>query len=231
MENFKCNNVIIKNNYDYNNIKAKEIFILAGGQLKNGNVNSWVKERLDVGKIIYDSNEDSTIYCIGGGTYHKSPIVNSHGHVIHESKSCSNYLIKRGADSKRIKREWGSYDTIANGFFAFLNFIVPLKIKNIVVVTSLFHIERAQVIFDYFNKLFEVNIDIEYIGVENIIDDELLEIRKAREKKSVVSFKQNVVSKKDTIDKFFEWFYIEHNAYNCEEYLHDIDSEKVKESY
>ena len=156
---------------------------MAGGQLKNGDVNSWVKERLDVGKIIYDSNEDSTIYCIGGGTYHKSPIVNYHGHVIHESKSCSNYLIKRGVDSKRIRREWGSYDTIANGFFAFLNFIVPLKIKDITVISSLFHIERAQVIFDYFNKLFQVNINIEYIGVENIIDEELLKIRKAREKK------------------------------------------------
>ena len=30
------------------NIKTKNIFILAGGQIKNGSINNWVKKRLDL---------------------------------------------------------------------------------------------------------------------------------------------------------------------------------------
>ena len=230
MENFKCNDVKNYKETNYDKIKTENIFILAGGQLKNGEVNSWVKERLDIGKVICEKNEGSIIYCIGGGTYHKPPICNEYGHVIHESKSCSNYLINNGIDSKKIRREWCSYDTIANGFFSFLNFIQPLKLKEILVITSEFHEERSKVIFDYFNNIFETNIDINYIGVENIIDDELLNIRNNREKESIKSFKETIVNKKTTKD-FFEWFYIEHNAYNCSEYIKDSDTDNIKGSY
>ena len=160
------------------NIKTENIFILAGGQIKNGSINNWVKKRLDLGLQISAQNEKAMIYCIGGGTYHKPPILNIHQHVIHESKSCSNYLINKGFNSKRIKREWSSYDTIANGFFSFLNFILPLKLEECVVVTSEFHMERAKEIFDFFSDLFKVNIKIHYIFSDNEMDQELLQIRK-----------------------------------------------------
>lgn len=229
MKKFTSVNIaIIEKKYD--KIKTDNIFILAGGQLKNGDINAWVKERLDMGKFIHDQNENSIIYCIGGGTYHKPPICNIHGYVIHESKSCSNYLIKNGVDSNKIKREWGSYDTIANGFFSFLNFIIPLKLKEIVVITSKFHIARATVIFNYFNSLFKMNIDMKFIGVENIIDAELLNLRKNRENQSIKLFNAIVNSKK-TIEDFFEWFYVEHNAYNCLDYIKDTETDKIKGSY
>jgi len=229
MENFTSLNVLMKE-FKHDKIKTDNIFILAGGQLKNGDINSWVKERLNIGKRLYDINKSAIIYCIGGGTYHKTPICNEHGHVIHESKSCSNYLIKNGVDSNKIKREWGSYDTIANGFFSFLNFIIPLKLKEIVVITSKFHIARATVIFNYFNSLFKTNIEIKFIGVENIIDEELLKIRQSRENQSVQSF-QKILKNKKTIEEFFEWFYVEHNAYNCSEYIKESVRDNVKASY
>ncbi len=149
MDLFKSNK-ILNSGSDVENIKIEHIFVLAGGQLSTGCVNMWVKERLDISLKIANQNNKSIIYCLGGGTYHKNPILNIYGHVIHESKSCSNYLIKSGFDPKRIKREWSSYDTIANGFFACTNFIIPLKIKDFVLITSEFHMERSKVIFNFF---------------------------------------------------------------------------------
>jgi hypothetical protein len=213
------------------NIKTENIFILAGGQIKNGSINNWVKKRLDLGLQIVSLNETAIIYCIGGGTYHKPPILNIHKHVIHESRSCSNYLINKGFNAKRIKREWASYDTIANGFFSFLNFILPLKLEECVIVTSEFHMERTKEIFNFFCRLFKSDVKVQYICSENEMDEELLQIRKGREKKSLDSFKNTIVSRINTIQEFMEWFYIEHNAYNNEKYVIESTDDNVLESY
>lgn len=219
------------NNTEKNNIKTNNIFVLAGGQLKDGTVNAWVKERLDLVLNIKKTNKDASIYCIGGGTYHKSPIQNIYGHVIHESRSCSNYLISKGINYKNIKREWGSYDTIANGFFSFTNFILPLKLKECVIITSEFHMERAETIFNYFKNIFDSKVVITYLNSENNMDEELLKIRKQREKNSVDAFKEGVVGKLDTCNKFIEWFYSEHNAYNCINLESTDIDDSIKESY
>lgn len=206
-------NIINKKEKIYN-IKTNNIFVLAGGQINNGDVNSWVKQRLDIAIKIKKENINSIIYCIGGGTYHKPPILNNYNYVIHESKSCSNYLIENDISTNKIKREWSSYDTIGNGFFSFINFIIPLKIEELVLITSEFHMERAKEIFNYFNILFNQNIKITYICCENYMDSEFLIIRKKREKKSLESFKENIVNKIKSVEDFFEWFYTKHNAYN-----------------
>jgi len=221
----KINNVIEKKN-----IKTKHIFVLAGGQLTNGEVNTWVKERLDIAIEIKKMNDESIIYCIGGGTYHKKPIYNIHGHVIHESKSCSNYIINNGILSKYIKREWASYDTIANGFFSFTNFIMPLKITECVLITSEFHMERAKHIFNYFKKICDININIDYISANNNMDSELLILREGRERESIKLFKNNIIEL-PSLNKFIEWFYIKHNAYNCETTEKCEINEKIKKTY
>ena len=121
---------------------------------------------------------------------------------------------KKGIDSRKIIREWGSYDTIANGYFAFLNYIIPFNINKCRIITSEFHMNRTQCIFNYFNKLITNNIvNVEYIQVENIIDGNRLKIREDRECKSTNTFIENIVNKIDTLEKFSLWFYIEHNAY------------------
>ena len=71
---------------------------------------------------------------------------------------------------------------------------------------------------------------MKFIGVENIIDAELLNLRKNRENQSIKLFNAIVNSKK-TIEDFFEWFYVEHNAYNCLDYIKDTETDKIKGSY
>jgi vancomycin permeability regulator SanA len=232
MDLFKSNKILNDNNKELENIKSQHIFILAGGQLSNGYVNEWVKERLEISIKIAKQNSKSIIYCIGGGTYHKQPILNIYNHVIHESKSCSNYLIEKGFEPQRIRREWASYDTIANGFFSFTNFIIPLKIKDFVLVTSKFHMKRAKVIFDFFNKIFQLNIKIQYVVSENNMDNELLLLRTNRENKSTELFINNIVNNINTMQEFVDWFYIEHNAYNnINNIVKEKVNQKLKDSY
>ena len=191
----------------------KHIFILAGGLTDTGNNNQWVIERLDKA-IELDICNNSLFYCIGGGTYHKPPLLDINKYTIHESTTSAKYLINNNIPANRIYTEWSSYDTIGNGFFSFLNFIIPLKLKSIYIITSVFHMERTKLIFDFFNKLFDAKIIIKYIETKNNMDFELLSIRSQREKNSYINFTDTIKSI-NTLSDFYIWFYNDHGAYNA----------------
>lgn len=206
----------IKNTIENKDIKY--VFVLAGGQKGDGDVNDFVAERLDKSIELYSSfiNEgyECIIVCLGGGTYHKKPQLDINGYVVHESSSCAMYLLKNGVPEQNIYREWSSYDTIANGYYAFSTIIIPLKIKEVYLVTSKFHIERVKVIFNHFNKIFNANIDIKYIKTENYgMSDIALTTRTERERRSKIQFEKNTIDTFDTLEKFTKWLYTEHCAY------------------
>jgi vancomycin permeability regulator SanA len=188
------------------------IFVLAGGIDNSNEPNFFVKKRLDKAIELQDSN--NIIIILGGGTYHKSPGLDSNNYVVHESTSCANYLINNGINPNKIIREWASYDTIANGYFAFLNYIIPFKMNECYIITSQFHITRTRTIFNYFNKLIMNNcVNLKYIETENVVEPEILITRLTREHHSDNNFKKNIVTHKDTLEKFSLWFYTEHDAY------------------
>ena len=199
----------------------KHIFILAGGLTDIGNNNPWVIERLNKA-IELDICNNSLFYCIGGGTYHKPHILDINQYTIYESTMCAKYLINNNIAANRIYTEWSSYDTIGNGFFSFLNFIIPLKLKSIYVITSIFHIDRTKLIFDFFNKLFDAKIIIEYIETKNNMDLELLNIRSQREKNSCINF-INTIKSIHTLEEFYIWFYNDHSAYNATNFNKELD--------
>jgi len=209
------------NIYDHNNITDKldiafnydSIFVLAGGINQNGECHEWVKRRLDLAVKLYNfSNEN--IYCLGGGSYHVPPILNKKKFTIHESTACAEYLIGKGVKSKKIFKEWSSFDTIANGVFGFNNFIVPLKLKKIVVITSNFHMNRSKAIFNWINSLYNNIIEIKFLSVsDKNIDDELISIRTTKENKSLENLKKNVILKYSSLQEMLNWFYTEHKAY------------------
>ena len=188
------------------------IFVLAGGIDNFNNPNIFVQKRLDKATELLQEND--FIIILGGGTYHKPPNLDSNNYVIHESTSCANYLINKGVNPNQIIRELASYDTIANGYFTFLNYIIPLKIKECYIITSQFHMKRTQTIFNYFNNLITNNsTDLKYTETENIIENNILKTRLEREDYSNNSFKKNIINTIHTLEKFTLWFYTEHNAY------------------
>ena len=214
-KNKSSSNIIQCNKNDktftYNNV----IIVCAGGiNDVDGYPHNFVKKRLDKAiELFIEKKNNSIILVLGGGTYHKSPYINNNGFVVHESTSCAKYLYENGIPDHRIFREWSSYDTIANGFFAFTNYLNYFHCENVFVVSSDFHIDRVKVIFDYFNNLFLKYFNIKYIETISDLDVYTKNERCIRENKSKKNFVKNIVNKIKTPDKFIHWFYTEHKAY------------------
>lgn len=210
------------------------IAVLAGGLDENGQNNPWVKDRLDIAIQLYHLRPRKIIV-VGGGTYHRQPCLNSEGFVLHESTICAKYLIETGdIPFTDIYKEWASYDTIANGFFVYTNFILPLNIKKILVITSDFHITRTKLIFDWMNDMFTNACACEpvCIGVSTkYLDQDIIEARNRREQKSVESIKK-LSNDKKTLFEFNTWFYTEHKAYNNDfNHVAEQIDENTKKSY
>ena len=210
------------------------IFVLAGGIDKSGKCHDFVIYRLNLAFEIHKMI-DKPIFCLGGGSYHVPPILNRSGFTIHESTSCSEYLIALGVKSSMIYKEWSSYDTIANGFFAFSNFIIPLRLKNILIITSEFHMERSRIIFEWMKQVFQQKINITYKSTSNNnIDPDVLQSRIMREKSSSQNLQSIIIPNCNTIDRFHKWFFTEHKAYNAVSELNrtcDLIDETIKKSY
>lgn len=210
------------------------IIVLAGGINENSEPHDFVKIRLDKTIKLYNDNLEKNIktkiICLGGGTYHKPPNLNKLNYVIHESSACAIYLVNNGIEEKNIMREWSSFDTIANGFYCMVNFIIPLKIKKCFIVTSNFHIERSKIIFNYLMQFVEHNIDILYTPVDDyVIPKNILEDRIRREKQSTQNF-ICLTQKIKTLKEFVEWLHCEHNAYKSIVTYYPMDN-KLKTTY
>ena len=216
------------------NINCDYIFVLAGGLDKCGHVHIWVKRRLDQAIYIYKNVKKMKIICFGGGTYHKPPIINKHNYVIHESTACAEYLINNGVESIDIYKEWSSYDTIANAYFALTNYIIPLNISKYILITSDFHFNRACYLFEWVVSLYSKNIKGTFIKVsDENIDKNMILLRKQREKISLSKFILSVQINIGNLKELAEWFYENHKAYCSQsEFLKQNDTcEIVKKSY
>lgn len=201
---------------DLTQYNQEYIFVLAGGLDNLGRNHPWVKDRLDVAYRLYKI-KPRKIIILGGGTYHKPPHLNRGKFVIHESTMGAKYLVDRGINPDDIYREWASYDTIANGFFSLLNFTIPLKIKEVLVITSDFHMPRSRAVFEWIYRLWksEEGIKLDFLEVNTkYLDTEIIESRSKREERSLRNL-QNTIELIDTWSKLHDWFYREHQAYNC----------------
>lgn len=204
------------------------IITLAGGLDKNGSIHEWVKRRLD-DSITYFNKNNVPILCLGGGTYHKPPILNKNGFVIHESSACINYLKKNKIPTDYLYKEWSSYDTIGNAYFALVNHIQFIKPKSILIITSEFHYERTKILFDWIVGMYNNKIKLYYHASS---DDQLnFEDRIKRENESIKNIKNNLIPKINSLEKFHSWFYREHNAYSCKDFNIEIISEDTKKTY
>ena len=213
--------------------KSEGIFVLAGGIDKKGICHPWVQKRLLLAFKLYKIL-NVPIYCIGGGSYHIPPIRNKYNYVIHESTSCAEFLIKLGVNPEHIYKEWSSYDTSANGYFSFTNFILPKKISNMILITSEFHMLRSQEIFNWIKDLFNCNVEINYYSVSDKgLDIDLINIRSKREKdshKNIINLREKI----NNLNDFHKWMFTEHKAYSSNSELirkHESIDEETKMSY
>eukprot|EP00898_Chlorokybus_atmophyticus_P007135 jgi/Chlat1/7422/Chrsp6S07446 len=77
------------------------------------------------------------------------PVMNSRGFVVHESSACAENLVQKGLHQDNIYKEWASYDTVANAYFALVQHAMPAGWSRLHVITSRFHMPRTRLLFEW----------------------------------------------------------------------------------
>lgn len=124
---------------------AFDLIVVPGGGLRpDGTLPPWVAARFDRALALRDRQP---VLSMSAGTTHKPNPVDARGFPISEAGAGARYLIERGVPPSRILMEAASYDTIGNAWFARRLHIEPQGWTRLLVITSEFHIDRAEAIF------------------------------------------------------------------------------------
>lgn len=207
------------------------ILVLAGGyDNKTCEIHEWVKRRLDLAYDIYIQYK-IPIICLGGGTYHKSPYINKDGFVIHESTSCVNYLKNKGIPYNYLLKEWSSYDTIGNVYFSLVQHIQLMNIKNILIITSEFHMERTKLLFEWIYGIAYSKYNLFYLSASDKELENILKERIIREKNSIKNIKENLIPNIKKMEDLHMWFHTEHRAYSTKHDNIEINDILCKDTY
>jgi len=140
------------------------------------------------------------ILCLSAGTAHVPQAMSLDGLPIWEATASAAYILERYPNfpEEKIFAESTSYDTISNAFFARTSHTDVAGWRNILIVTSQFHMDRTKSIFDWVFQapgldgiMPESLYRLSYLATENIgLSDEALLSRMEHEKKGAASVKR-----------------------------------------
>ncbi len=135
-----------------------------------------VKDRLDKALDLFIANKFD--YIVTTGNYSKRVGIDKTVHgPKNEAEVGKKYLLQNFISSthftikqfeERILFESRSFDTIGNAWFAKQDCLLPRGIKECVVITSDYHLERSKLCFDW---VLGPGYKIDYIGIESELKD------------------------------------------------------------
>jgi hypothetical protein len=202
--------------------------IPGGGLLEDGSLPPWTIARLKYALSVKD--ECRWFILLSGGTVHKSPPLNENGFPFFESRELAKHLVNAGINANRILTEISSYDTIGNAHFARLLFTEPLQLKNLLIVTSEFHMPRTKAIFEWVFHLpplpFKYQLDFESTPNEGL-SSQALAARIQREEISLENLR-DTIQKITNLDNFITWLYTEHTAYAINKPSKPVSDDELK---
>lgn len=204
------------------------ILIPGGGLQQDGSLPPWTIARLE--QAISCKHQPRWFALLSGGTVHKPSPTTVGGYPIFESRQAAEYLINAGIPASRILTEISSYDTIGNALFARLLFAEPLKLENILIITSDFHMPRTKTIFERIFHLPPSDLDyqLRYENTPNRgLSANALAARMKRETNSLINFNKTI-SEINTLDDFLVWLYAEHAAYALDKAHKPISDDELK---
>lgn len=215
------------------NTELDAIMVLGGGLCPDGGIPPWVIRRLDAATHLYslqpnNANGDKygakkcKVLLLGAGTPHKPAVVDSHGYVLHESTAYATYLMAQGVPACDILKETSSYDTVGNGYFSATMHAVPARWRQLAVITSHFHMSRAEAIFEATYALAGGDLlgDVDafqlvYYPVSDagLFDAEVLRARAEKEAKAVAAWRGTVAGMRTMAD-LHAWLFATHLCYS-----------------
>ncbi len=186
------------------------ILIPGGGLRAGGELPLWVQNRLDYAIECY---QGETIIALSGGTVHRPPPLDEADFPIFEARAAANYLIQAGITGTKIIAETSSYDTIGNAYFSRVIHTEPRGFKQLLVITSAFHMPRTEAIFRWVYGLGEQGYRMVFASVADVgFMGEALAARRQRERQSLeqVMVLQPQIT---TMADLHQWLFTEHRAY------------------
>ena len=200
------------------------ILIPGGGSQRGASVDTlpeWTLRRLQAGLLAWRAQSPPCyIIALSAGTTHRPnyTVVGS-GVQVFEATSAALWLVGNGVPPEYVLREYSSYDTIGNAYFARAQHCDVARLGSLLIITSAFHYPRTVAVFEWVFGLPPRN-GVEYsLAFESVpdegIDNEVIAARAAREAQSLVSFQTNIVAKKGigSMTDLHRWMWTEHQAY------------------
>ena len=162
------------------------IIILGCSNNEDGSISELLRSRVDEGVRLYKSGESSKLIMSG-----------KHGLFLHlsgkvplnsESSVMKKYAESLGVPTENILIEDESKDTLGNAFFTKIKILEPNHWYNCFVVTSNYHVERTQWLFDI---VLGPKYNLEFIGTDSsCLPNEKIEKIRVQEKKTTRVFKE-----------------------------------------
>lgn len=131
------------------------VIVLGGSFIDQNTLPEWVCKRLDRAATLDYTTK--VFLLLSRGTPHKAPPIDDKGHPIDECQIMAKYLIKKGISPTKIILDSWSRDTIGNAYAALTMHAIPCNMRKIMVITSTFHMERTQSIFEKVFSLLPFN--------------------------------------------------------------------------
>jgi len=151
-------------------MKADTIIILGRRLNKDGSLPYMATERAKKAIELFNQGAAENIITTGSHSFwDDKPLEHT------EAQTMANYLTSKGIPSDKIHKEEESVETIGNAYFAKTKFIEPNKWKSIIVITSDFHVQRAE--YD-FKKVFGDKYNIEFVAAKCDVSEEELDKEK-----------------------------------------------------
>jgi hypothetical protein len=163
-----------------NDTNTVNFLIILGGGLENCELNQQTKLRYE--KALTIQKKCNHIICSSGFTYKKNHLPST----ISEAEAGKRYLVQQGIPAEKIILEDLSKDTFSNAFYCrkiidkMGSEFKDTKIKNIIVITSAFHMKRSAFVFDLVFPKGKYNL--RYVKSRNGIDPLSLKNRTIHEK-------------------------------------------------
>ena len=179
------------------------IIVLANEMDADGNLNHDSLSRLNQSVKSYFLNPSS--YLITCGWNYRKDTSLCIGNVM------MDYAIKLGIPPDKIITELNSRDTVGDAFFTKQNVLIARGWKNLLVVTSDYHVKRTSIVFKF---IYGSGYNIDVIGSDSQKDNNIFS-----EMKSLKSFKKTFRDLNSGDDyKIYERMLEKHPFYNGDVY-------------
>ena len=213
--------------------KLDAVIVLGGGSPSSFDVPPlYVQKRADdAAKIFHKSQQISSgareslpILCLSAGTAHMPQAMSPDGYPIWESTTTAAYLAKEHQLENNVYVETTSYDTIGNAYFTRISHTDINGWRNLLIVTSEFHMTRAAAIFDWiFLTCSSSNqhqrsgrYHLYYLTSPNVgLTSEAIEARRTREIESTHNIQDNLAKQYTTLANVWKFLNREHSLYTA----------------